>query len=77
MHEKLDFSNKYDLINEYEEIFFKNGKRIQGKTSEYGGKKSMISKRVYSFNRYLRVMDLGFKSRCANTLRSRLKTKGC
>ena len=48
MHEK------YDLINEYEEIFFKNGKRIQGKTSEYGGKKSMISKRVYlRVNEYL------------------------
>ena len=56
MHEKLDFSNKYDLINEYEEIFFKNGKRIKGKTSEYGGKRSIISKRVYSFIRYLRVL---------------------
>ena len=28
MHEKLDILNKYDQINEYEEIFFKNGKRI-------------------------------------------------
>ena len=53
MPEKLDF---FDLINEYEKIFFKNGKRIWGKTSEYGGKRSMISKRVYSFNRYLRVV---------------------
>ena len=61
MHEKLDFLNKYDLINEYEEIFFKNGKRIQGKSPSMEEKGvRYLNEYILSFNRYLRVMIMNY-----------------
>ena len=45
----------FNLINEYERFFFKNFNRVWGKMSEYEGKRIGLSKRVYSFNRHLRV----------------------
>ena len=42
-------------------MILKIDKRVWGKTSEYGGKKSVLSKRVYSFNRDLRVNIHGFE----------------
>ena len=47
--------NEYDLISEYTGNIYQFDKRVLGKSSEYGGKKVAISKRVYSFNRDLRV----------------------
>ena len=49
--------NEYDLINEYERFFSQNCNRVRGKMSEYEGKRIGLSKRVYSFNRYLRVLS--------------------
>ena len=43
--------------------FFKNSNRVWRKMSEYEGKKIGLSKRVYSFNRYLRVLPTTTASR--------------
>ena len=49
-------SIKTDLIREYARTFSWIYNRVWGKICEYGGKKVELSKRVYSFNRYSRVL---------------------
>ena len=63
VYNKSKKSSKNDLINEYEVFFFKNSNRVWRKMSEYEGKKIGLSKRAYSFNRYLRVLDLAVSSK--------------
>ena len=52
----IDHTRKYDLLAEYMRRFHENINRVWVKTSKYGGKIAQIFKRVYSFNRDLRVV---------------------
>ena len=47
--------NEYDLINGYEAYFGKISKEYGGNTTNIFGKRMVISKRIYSSIRYLRV----------------------
>ena len=51
----INHTREYDLLAEYMRRFHENINRVWVKTSEYGGKITQIFKRVYSFNRDLRV----------------------
>ena len=51
----INHTCEYDLLAEYMRRFHENINRVWVKTSEYGGKITQIFKRVYSFNRDLRV----------------------
>ena len=51
----INHTHEYDLLAEYMRRFHENINRVWVKTSEYGGKITQIFKRVYSFNRDLRV----------------------
>ena len=52
----INHTREYDLLAEYMRRFHENINRVWVKTSEYGGKITQIFKRVYSFNRDLRVV---------------------
>ena len=58
----INHTREYDLLAEYMRRFHENINRVWVKTSEYGGKITQIFKRVYSFNRDLRVHTAAFKS---------------
>ena len=53
----INHTREYDLLAEYMRRFHENINRVWVKTSEYGGKITQIFKRVYSFNRDLRVLE--------------------
>ena len=53
--ELINHTHEYDLLAKYMRRFHENINRVWVKTSEYGGKITQIFKRVYSFNRDLRV----------------------
>ena len=53
----INHTREYDLLAEYMRRFHENINRVWVKTSEYGGKITQIFKRVYSFNRDLRVFN--------------------
>ena len=54
-------SNEYGSNKRILNKISQNIKRILGKTYEYVGKNTVISKRIYSFIRDLRVCKLGLK----------------
>ena len=56
----INHTREYDLLAEYMRRFHENINRVWVKTSEYGGKITQIFKRVYSFNRDLRVHKMCF-----------------
>ena len=57
----INHTREYDLLAEYMRRFHENINRVWVKTSEYGGKITQIFKRVYSFNRDLRVSRQNMK----------------
>ena len=67
----INHTREYDLLAEYMRRFHENINRVWVKTSEYGGKITQIFKRVYSFNRNLRV----FNSRLHKSKKKEVKCK--